>query len=355
MEPMQGSFARRLENGAKGLANPTRPMSRRIGLVLLGTLVALCVGSAEAATIGSPVIDLRIWGITEAPNDTTIDGPGRHGPLLEFATELDLVDGGVVRQAQIGLSSGGDPVYAEAGIADDGDTFWVLTDTPNHFQRANRDFIGSEAQVRIYQSYSKDTESASLSYTYSRAQVGAFMSVEFGPQCQSGEPHCLRAGMISLVEVFDAAGITIGADFNSARMWSTGGAQLWDSQTQDGFTTWPWAISESGVGGELKYVVTLPHSVTNEIDLSDVALGQEFTVVYTLYAYSLDTSADAGLNRTAEVFARDPLGGDTGVRFDLAGLTPTNTPSVRPVPEPGSALMLLSALASLAAVRQRPH
>jgi hypothetical protein len=320
--------------------------------LLLAAVAAACATTAEAATIGTPVIDLRIWGITDAPSSEsgTFEGPGLHGPLLDFATELDLENGGVVRQEQIGNATNGNPIYVEAGIADDGDTFWVLTDTPNHFQNANRTYIGSEAQIVIYQSYTKDTEDAVLSYTYSRAQLGAFVSVEHGPQCQLGETHCLRAGMISLVQLYDDAGNAIGGHFNKALMWSNG-HPLWNS-TIDGDTVWPWEIEESGRGGFLEYIVRLSQPVTNQIDLSDVAVGQEFTVVYTLWAYSLDTSADAALFRTAEVFARDPLGGDTGVRFDLAGLTPTNNPSVRPVPEPGIALMLLAGLGILGAARR---
>jgi hypothetical protein len=341
--------------GALALAAAARRWRSATRLVrhvtLLGALLGAGATGAGAATIGTPVIDLRIWGITSAENSNTLTGPGLHGPILEFATELDLVNGGVVRSAQIGNASNGDPVYAEAGVADDGDTFWVLTDTPNHFQNANRDYIGSEAVVRIYQSYTKDSEDASLTYTYSRAQVGAFISAEYGPQCQPGEIYCLRAGMISLVEVYDAAGSAIGADFNKALMWSNG-TPFWDSVV-DGGTAWPWEIEQSGVGGFLEYSLRLSQPVTNEIDLSDVALNQEFTVVYTLWAYALDTSADAGLFRTAEAFARDPLGGSTGVSFDLVGLTPTNNPSVLPVPEPAAGWLLGAALASLAPVARR--
>jgi hypothetical protein len=316
---------------------------------VVGCGLLLAAGRADAAAIGTPVIDLRIWGVTSAEDSTTLTGPGLHGPLLEFATELDLQNGGVVRQAQIGNASNGDPVYAEAGIADDGDTFWVLADTPNHYQNANRDFIGSESRIVIYQSYTKDSDDASLTYTYTRAQVGAFIDAEYGPQCQTGEPHCLRAGMISLVEVYDAAGNAIGAGFDKALMWSSG-APLWGSVV-DGGTAWPWLVEESGVGGVLNYSVRLSQAVTNEVDLGAVSVGQEFTVVYTLWAYAVDTSADAGLFRTAEAFARDPLGGTTGVSFALAGLTPTNNPAVLPVPEPAGALLLAAVGAGVGAAR----
>lgn len=322
-----------------------KPIAHQIPAAVLGLAALLQITAAEAAKIGAPVIDLRIWGITEAPNDrTTIAGPGYHGPLIEFATELDLQDGGVVRQVQIGNASNGNPVYAEAGVADDGDIFWVSTDTPNHLFNADRRYIGSEAQVSIYQSYAKDSADASLTYTYTRADVGAFMSVETGPQCQSGEPHCLRAGMISLVKLYDTNGTSVGAGFNKALLWSSG-SPLWQSQV-DGTTAWPWETEESRAGGFLSYVVGLSGPVTTPIDLSDIGVGEEFTVVYTLYAYSLDTSADAGLFRAAEVFARDPLGGATGVSFDLAGLTPTNNPSVRPaaVPLPGAAWLFGSGI-----------
>lgn len=330
------------------------PAGRARGTAAGVALLTLAATSAQAAVIGTPVVDLRIWGITEAPNDSTvIDGPGRHGPLLEFATELDLQDGSVVRQADIGNASNGQVVYAEAGVADDGATFWVVADTPNHYQNADRRFIGSESQVTIYQSYTKDSADALLTYTYSRADVGAFISVETGPQCQRDEPFCLRAGMISLVELYDAGGNPEGAEFNKALVWSSGNP-LWQSQV-DGTTSWPWQVEQSGIGGVLEYVVGLDGPVTTPIDLGGIGVGEEFTVVYTLYAYALDTSADAGLFRTAEVFARDPLGGNSGVSFDLAGLTPTNNPSVRPavVPLPGGAWLFATAALGIAGMVRR--
>jgi hypothetical protein len=318
-----------------------RAAARTAAGALLFALVALTAAAAGAAKVGDPLLDLKVFGITEAPNATHFGPPGEHGPLLDFASEQDLVDGGVVLEAQIGSNSNGDPVYAEVGVANDGDTFWAFADTPNHYQNANRDYIGSEALLSIYQSYTKDTEAASLTYTFTRAELGAFINVEFGPQCQPGEEYCLRAGMVSLVEVYDAAGTNIGSDSNQGGIWSQSSSPPWGSALQDGFTAWPWVIEDLGAGGFLEHRAKLSEPVTNSVDLGDVALGQEFTVVYTLWTYALDTSADAGLFRTAEAFARDPLGGDTGVSFDLVGLTPTNNPSVRPVPEPSQALLLL--------------
>jgi hypothetical protein len=346
----------------------------------LMVLSGIAPGAAAAATIGNPIIDIRLWGITDLPaaewGPGRITGPGLHGPLLGFATELDLVNGGVVRQATVGLSSGGSPVTVEAGVANDGDTFWVLADTPNHYQRLDRDFIGSEAQVKIYQSYTKDAEDATLSYTFSRVALGAFISAEFGPQCQQNEPYCLRTGLVSLVELYSDTGVFFNADLNTADVWSQGnqggpGSGIWDSALLDGNTPWPWKIEETGFAGNLQYLariggtvelpivgtVPLP-GVTNTIDLSAIALGDEFTAVYTLYAYALDTSADVAPFRTAEVFARDPLDGDTGVRFEIAGLTPTNNPSIRPsvVPAPAAFWLLSTAVLGLARfARTRPR
>jgi hypothetical protein len=352
--PMNVMGTSRRAVGCDGAVVVPGPAGRTCGIAAGVAVLTLAATSAQAAAIGTPVVDLRIWGITEAPNDFT-GGPISHGPLLEFATELDLQDGSVVRQADIGNASNGQVVYAEAGVADDGATFWVIADTPNHFQNADRRFIGSESQVTIYQSYTKDSADALLTYTYSRADVGAFFSVENGPQCQRDEPFCLRAGMISLVELYDAGGNSNseGTGLNMALVWSSGNP-LWQSRV-DGVTSWPWQVEQSGIGGFLEYVVGLDGPVTTPIDLSGIGVGEEFTVVYTLYAYALDTSADAGLFRTAEVFARDPLGGNSGVSFDLSGLTPTNNPSVRPaaVPLPGGAWLFATAALGVAGMVRR--
>jgi hypothetical protein len=151
--------------------------------------------------------------------------------------------------------------------------------------------------------------------------------------------------MVSFVQLVDGAGDILWADAHQQHVWSMGIlglADQWGSSIQDGHTVWPLVIEESGVGGLLEYSLHLSAPATTTIDLSDVAVGEEFTVVYQLYAYALDTSADASLVRGANSFSKDPLGGDTGVRFDLVGLTPTNNPSVlpTPVPEPATVWIL---------------
>jgi hypothetical protein len=95
--------------------------------------------------------------------------------------------------------------------------------------------------------------------------------------------------------------------------------------------------------------------VTREVDLSAISLGEEFTVQYQLYGYAYDRGSHLGLERGAGVFARDPLAGDTGVTFDIQGLTPTNNPILpAPVPVPAAAVLLISALAA-GAFRLRPR
>jgi hypothetical protein len=320
----------------------------RLLRALFGILVAVSAGEAAAAKIGEPVIDIRLWGITDAPNGPGLEGPGLHGPLLGFATELDLdAGGGLVRQEALGIDPyRGTTEYVEAGIANGGDRFWAWVDTPVHYSTPNRDYIGGESLVRIYQSYTKDSEDASLTFTYTNARTSVYAHVEFGPQCsQGGDAYCLRAGMVSFVRLVDGAGDILWADAHQQHVWSMGIlglADQWGSSIQDGHTVWPLVIEESGVGGLLEYSLHLSAPATTTIDLSDVAVGEEFTVVYELYAYALDTSADASLVRGANSFSKDPLGGDTGVRFDLVGLTPTNNPSVlpTPVPEPATVWIL---------------
>jgi hypothetical protein len=323
-------------------------MTRHLLRILGGAILALGLATpSQAEKIGNPFIQTYLWGIDDLPPTQLgpggIGGPGDYGPLLDYAAERDLVNGAMERSVQIGLSSSGAPVFAKAGIANDGDTFWVSTDTAR-----TSSYRGSEAQVLIAQSFRKDSEDARLTYTYSFARVASFFDIEQGTTCKPGtSSYCLQAGLISLVEV-EAKGSreVLDADFNKMLIWSS---PTGFDYVVDGSSPWPWEVVERGIQGYYEIVAQLSQPVTSTIDLSKVAVGQEFEVLHTLWAYAVDTSPDApGRARAAEALARDPLGGDTGVSFDLSGLTPTNSPTL--IPEPQTWAMFMAGLALLVAI-----
>lgn len=328
-------------------------MNRSLRLLLGSSALILALGStAQAAKLGSPFLQTYLWGIDDllqaVQRPGGMPGPGNFGPLLDFATERDLIGGAMVRSQQIGLSSDGTPVFARAGIADDGDVFWVSTDTAR-----TGAYRGSEAQVLINQSFRKDAEDATLSYTYTFARVAGFFDVEGGTSCKPGTaPYCLQAGLISIVDVQrKGSGESVDSQFNKMLMWSS---PTGFDHVADGSAAWPWEVSERGIQGYYEFVAQLSQPATGSLDLSGIAVGEEFEVLYTLWAYAVDATPDApGRARTAEAFARDPLGGDTGVRWDLTGLTPTGSPT--PIPEPQTWAMLLAGLTIVGCFMKRRY
>jgi hypothetical protein len=83
-------------------------------------------------------------------------------------------------------------------------------------------------------------------------------------------------------------------------------------------------------------------------------LNEEFTVEYHLYGYAYDLGSYLGLNRGTGVTAKDPLGGDTGVSFDIVGLTPTNNPYIpAPVPVPGAFWLFTSGILVILGQKRR--
>ena len=324
----------------------TRHLVRALGSAMLAVWLVM---PAQAEKLGSPLIQTYLWGIDDLPPGEAgpggIAGPGAYGPLLDFANELSLVDGAMVRSVQIGTSTSGDPVFAEVGVEQGGDIFWVQADTAR-----NSVYKGSEAQVRMNQSFRKDAPDAQLTYTYSFAKLSSFFDIEYGTLCKPGtHSYCLQAGFISIVEVWDrATGKDVDAHFQKLLLWSS---PVGFDYVVDGSSAWSWEVTERAAGGYSEIVAELSDPATGVLDLSGVEVGQEFDVSYTLWAYAVDTSPDApGRGRTAQVFVRDPLGGNTGVGFDLVGLTPTNDPL--PIPEPGVWAMFLAGLLVIGACRR---
>jgi hypothetical protein len=321
-----------------------------ISSALLGAILGLSATVAEAAKIDKPRYDLYVWGIPAGAVTHPLAGGG---VLLASATEADAVGGGVVLTRTIGHNSDGSESFVQAGVANDGDLFSIAADTPNNFRLASYDYIGSGAEVLVYQSYRKDSADAKLTYTYTFANLFAFVNPEFGPLCPLGDPFCLRAEMISRASV-------VTDPVSSAEVWSRLDSALVTTNAGGFFISavvgdWPWALDTSLGGGLLGNGLDLPESVTREVDLSAISLGEEFTVQYQLYGYAYDRGSHLGLERGASVFARDPLAGDTGVTFDIQGLTPTNNPILpAPVPVPAGAWLFgAGAIALLGVARRR--
>ncbi len=328
----------------------------------LGAVLLLAAAAADAAKIGKPRYDLIVWGITpDAPTHPLLS----HEPALLYASDADAVGGSSQLKKVLGTNSGGaTEAFAHAGVGNGGDTFWVSINTPSHFQTANLEYIGGAAQVLEFQSFTKDAADAKLTYTYTFAETSSFVNPESSGLCPFGDDgYCLRAEILSSATVMRG-----NSTFSGGEVWRRLDGALVGSQRAypnlGGIVTgdWPWVIDNNPLPGSLGVRVDLPHSQTQVVDLSGIEVGEEFTVWYDLYAYAYDRAnlydvAIGWRGRNASATAKDPLGGDTGVSFDLSGLTPqqptpTGGPRSADLGHAGSGLVLLFASGKR---RQRVH
>jgi hypothetical protein len=306
-------------------------------LAMTAALAMFCgVSQADALTLTDARFDIFVYGITPdlgVPPGVLLETGGSDSPGAE--------DGLLQLSRQIGTGSTGLPVSVEGGVANYGVTFYGIADTPNNFQKPV-EYIGSAAEVLIYRDYTKDHADDRLTFTYTQSKVEAFMNPEFGPICPLGDAVCLNAGVIGNVSVFRDDGSEIWERQDTAVVSSTEGG--------NGFTggfsgDLPW-ISEriTGAGGFLGRRLYFLDPATREIDLSDIGVGEEFTIQYRLFTYAYDRGSHLGFQRGSLAFAKDPLGA-SGVGFqEISG---------NPVPLPATAWLFGSGLAALGAIRHR--
>jgi len=306
------------------------------------SLVSSVSSSAMAADIGDPAYYLRIWGVSPDATTHPLADNENNSTLLGFASHRDAVDG------KTGLLYDTNNIYTEAKVTNDGDVFAINAFSANNYGKQVV-YSGSAAEVIVLQSFTKDTADASLTYTYTIGFGAGFVNPEFSQGCPIGEFNCLQAGLFSTVSVYDSGQNKVWDDHDSMMInQNPGGSHFFRS---DVVGNWPWQTTYQNLGysaGSYNIEVRLPHSVTSEIDLSGIDLYEEFTVEYVLYGYAFDFGSYLGSHRGTRVYARDPLDGDTGVKFDLAGLTPTNQPYIPAnVPLPAAFWLFPTGLACL--------
>jgi hypothetical protein len=265
----------------------------------------------------------------------------------------------------LGRDIQGLPAFLQAGATNGGRTFWAGAATP--FRGGpNRDLEGGGAFLNLSQSYVKDSEDATLTYTFN---VGSMYLMNYGGA---------GAGTLSATAAFDIQVLRFAPGMLPEALWSDsqsaalylgsgnpgnpqddrwiGETVRWHAESDATYPVWTWNCPAcDGPGYGMVEMKLDPY--TQQIDLSDVEVGEEFVVVFNLDARANDPLQGETF---AEVYIQDPVTpGGGGVGFDFTGLTPTNRGleiAPVPVPEPETWLTLLfgcSVLGCRLALRRR--
>lgn len=228
----------------------------------------------------------------------------------------------------------------------DGVTYGVFSEAP-YARFGGPDAIGSESGLHQTQSFRKVSADASLSFTVSRVLIDAtdFYPVQFIGS--SGGPLDTRAFILGSVELkatafkvpgeafYNAAGTAqlngLGNSWERAIFGAVGAAdRLWGDQDFD-LTTLPIIETNGAITGcpGTGATLSLRAPRTYAIDLSSVAVGEEFTLEFTATSSTFNRKGGGFRSEcqmsSVSAFLRDPIefGGTT---LQLAGLEPTNRP-----------------------------
>ncbi|MCP9447377.1 MAG: VPLPA-CTERM sorting domain-containing protein [Nitrospira sp.] len=305
-------------------------------LTLTAALAMFCgVSQANALTLTDARFDIFVYGITPSQGIPP-------GNLLGFggSDSPEGADGLLQVERQIGTSSTGLPVNASGGVANYGATFYGIADSPNNFRKPI-EHIGSAVEVLVYRDYVKDHENDQLNFTYTHGLLNTSMNGEFGALCPLGDAICMNAGMLGTVSVFQD-GEEIWQRQDTATVFSNTALPYPFDYGVTGDL--PWEPRRVGGGGWIGMELLLEEPATRPVDLSDIDVGETFTMQYRLFAYAYDRGSHLGFQRNASAFAKDPLGA-SGVGFqEISGA---------PVPLPAAAWLFGSGLAAFGAIRRR--
>lgn len=289
----------------------------RYATVFLATMAALGSPAEGAPKIGTPSY---FWRFAEW---------SEHGPSLDV--QHDIVDRGdqdggtLIRTRHFGTSIYGTPAIGAAHAYDEGNIFWATAESPLR-GGPDRNVIGGESAVVVWQTYSKDTAGAWLTFTFSSAWMEL---LDYGTG--RGDGYYPSASITFRVDAFHTDGTPpVWTEIQNAFLGvdtkvlgdQTDNVWYLHAESETGLLPpWTWRCTECGDPAYGQITVALSPAYTGEVDLGAFRVGEEFAVRFELITAAFD---DAQGETHARAYARDPLSSDQGLSFDLEGLTPTN-------------------------------
>lgn len=323
-------------------------MNVPIPALMAAATALLMAQAAHAAPIGNPFATIGITSLDEALN---IAPPG-----IFRTTDAD----GLPLAAAVNQPAGPSRTLGSAfgTVYNNGATFWLSGFTPSYSGAGPRDPgtpVGATGTLDIYQSYRRDSAASTMSFVYSAARLDLYRDVEVGTTCD----NCILAQVGWSAEVYlnDASFTPLWSQSQNARLVDDNGVLTFSQPDPTNSGTglvnppWEWRCARCGGTSLGTGSAILQAPYRGLVDLSAIPFDPnlpagsqpEFTVHYTMTLQIYDQ----GRWGNASAFTRDPLDPEnTGVGFEVSGLTPTDNPA-GVVPEPGTWALMLAGVASL--------
>jgi hypothetical protein len=194
-----------------------------------------------------------------------------------------------------------------AAMANDAGTFlsWAEMEDPATYQ----DHVGVFSFTQWSQSFRKDSPDATYKFTITGAKLYA-MCMSTGSRAEFAmEAWGYHAGTEFYYFGQDAGLKLVGnPPFAPTVMYTQGGPMSYSGSNPDGIN---------------RDYELLFNRHTEEVDLSGIPVGAEFTIVHNEM-----TQANISYDEVVRAYAyfRDPLDDSTGVEMEISGLTPTDNP-----------------------------